>query len=190
VAVLVNRYFSAKEIEELLRSGVKIDLHFDYRIAHEKRGNILRSSLFLLKHYTGWISSRKVSRMWEEQMEKFIRIFKRKPDGLNSHQHIHFFPAYFRVALKLGKDYRIPYIRFGAKGLHASRKYVYYNLSYLWKKNLKEFTDSPLVSSDFLASFDWINNFPRFTGNLPKGKTELIFHPERDAEYEAIKKYF
>jgi predicted glycoside hydrolase/deacetylase ChbG (UPF0249 family) len=189
VAILVNRHFSEKEIDDLVRSRVKIDLHFDYRVVHENRGNIMRSSLFLLKHYTGWISSRKVSKIWEDQMEKFIEIFKRKPDGLNSHQHIHFFPPYFRIVLKLGKKYQIPYIRFGKKGFIKSHSYVYYNLSYLWKKNLKEFVDFQFASSDFLVSFDWARDFSGSLENLPEGKTELITHPERDAEYEAIKRY-
>ena len=45
-------------------------------------------------------------------------------------------------------------------------------------------------SSEYLASYDWVKNFPRFLEELPTGKTELVFHPEREEEYEIINKYF
>lgn len=191
VAVLVGKNTDKKEILELLNSGVKIDLHLDLEISNENGGAFRRSFLFLLYYFfSGKIYSREVEKNWEEQLKKFQTLFGKNPDGLNSHQHIHFFPPYFKIVLKLAEKYKLSYLRFGKKGIAENTNSISGILNWLWKINISDFRKFSFDSSEYLASYDWIKNFPLFLEKLPSEKTELVFHPERKEEFEAIKKYF
>jgi len=191
VAVLVNGAVNEKEISELLNSEVKIDLHLDLGISNEKGDALRRSFLFLFYYFFfGKISAGKVEKDWEEQMQKFQILFGRNPDGLNSHQYVHFFPPYFKIILKLGEKYKISYLRFGKNGIAENVNSISGILNGLWKRNNSQFQKFSFDSSDFLVSYNWIRDFPSFLEKLTSEKTELIFHPEREKEFEAIKKYF
>lgn len=200
VSVLIARSFSPEEAAELLRTGVKIDIHLDLpsgaRIYGQgRKTNALRGSfLFLLKYFLRQITPVKMESEWNDQLQKFQEIFGRKPDGINSHQHIHFFPAYFKIVLRLAQEYKINFVRFGKSGLLDNDNSTYKILCRLHKKNERLFAASNLNSSDFMASLDWthpqIKNFIIFLEKLPPGKIELICHPERKEEFELIQKYF
>jgi predicted glycoside hydrolase/deacetylase ChbG (UPF0249 family) len=192
VAVLIDGDIQNAEIAKLSNSGVKIDLHLNLKkfkaSPDESRSVFKRVALFL--YYYLLKSNGDAEKEWEVQMERFIRLFGRKPDGLNSHQYIHFFPPYFNAALKLASKYGISYFRFGKSGVSKNMNYVSAILRWLRQRNVFRFKRFSLDSSDFLASYDWVTDFPRFLEELPPGKTELIFHPEREEEYEIINRYF
>jgi len=191
VAILIDNEITSSEATELRSSKVKLDVHLNLKKfkarPDEPRSVLRRVMLFLWQYFFG--NNTNVEEEWEDQMEKFIRLFGQKPDGLNSHQYIHFFPPYFGTALKLAEKYGISYFRFGKIGVSKNMNYVSLILNWLRKKNFSGFEKFSFDSSDFLASYDWIRNFPRFLEELPPGKTELVFHPEIKREFDAIKKY-
>jgi len=195
VAVMTAGKFSQKEIETLKKTNVKLDLHLDLRtkIPAKRKltaGILLRTTAFLLRHLHDRINKSSKKIQWEEQLEKFRELFGKNPDGLNSHQHVHFFPFYFKLATQLAEENNINFIRFGEKGISKNSHKIRHILSWLRTKNLQTFSANKLKSSDYMTSLDWIKNVPKFITELPEGKTEIVCHPERKEEFEIIKKYF
>jgi predicted glycoside hydrolase/deacetylase ChbG (UPF0249 family) len=187
VSVLVNGIFGQPEIKTLKLAGVKLDLHLllpetDYH--NDKRKTFSRLIIFFFWLLTGKINQRKVKPSWEGQIRQFKKIFGRLPDGLNSHEHVHFFPLYLKIALHLAQEYQIKYIRFGKKGIIANRKLVSQILNQLNRLDCKHFAASEINSSDYLVSLDWDNHsLDSYTGSI-----ELVCHPERKEEYQLIRK--
>ena len=195
VAVMAHGEISPNEIEELNRSGVKIDIHLD--ILHELNENrknrqsaMARVFEFLSKLLTGKVSSKKVEQDWRNQIEIFKKMFGRNPDGINSHEHVHFFPPFFAIALKLEKEYDIPYIRFGNSIYLRHHVLVSHILHYLRRINMRACRKASCVSSGSLVSLDWLTNVEHFLDNLPEGTIEIACHPELAEDFVKIKKYF
>lgn len=194
-AIMIEGIFSQNEINRLLNSGIKLDIHLNITEKFKgrrklKEGIAKRSLLFLARYLGRKISASVVKKEWEGQIQKFKEIIGRYPEGINSHQHIHYFPNYFKAALELSKKYSIPFIRFGKKGFLGKITGVKKILSTLGKIDLKYFDKVSFQTSDYLVSSDWIKNFDEFLSDLPSGTTEITFHPERDEEFEIINKYF
>ncbi|MDI6777803.1 MAG: ChbG/HpnK family deacetylase [Patescibacteria group bacterium] len=199
VSVMIEGDFDEKEIEEILATGVKLDIHFEL-VWQKRRRNLLRDNtlrqgiVFLVNYLWGdWpvpvhprSGAAEVKREWNKQIEKFRKFFGRTPDGISSHEHTHYFPIYFRIALELAKQYDIAFIRFGKKGLLGERNSVYFILKKMRWLNKRKFFRSKLSSSDYFAVLDWIANFEEFLMDLPEGKTEIACHPERKEEYNFI----
>lgn len=195
VAIMTNGKFTQKEITALKKSGVKLDIHLDLdnQISDKRKmkaGAFSRGIIFSIKYLSGRIGSHANKLHWEKQLEKFYELFNKYPDGINSHQHIHFFPPYFKVVANLAKKNNIEFIRFGKKGISKNSHKIRFILSWLRTKNLAVFSLLSLTSSDFMLSLDWIKNLSEFLENLPDGKTEIVCHPERKEEFELIQKYF
>lgn len=195
VAVMTNGKFSAKEVEALKKTGVKLDLHLDLA-SHIptkrklKAGIIFRTTSFLVRHLHDRINRSRKKIHWDAQLQKFNEIFAQNPDGLNSHQHIHFFPFYFKIATQLAEENNIKFIRLGEEGISKNSHKIRHILSWLRTKDLHMFALSNLKSSDYMISLDWIKNISQFIAELPEGQTEIVCHPERKEEFEIIKKYF
>lgn len=194
VSVMINGRFSSEEIKRLVNSGVKLDLHLNFfnltstNPWEEKRdfGIFHRLLLFLKIYCQGKTLPSKVKKAWAEQMQKFFRIFGRYPDGINSHEHIHLFPPYFKIALEIAKKNQINYLRFGKKDWHQKKNCVSLIIWLLRKINRKVFLVSKINSSEFLISLDWLKDFSlKHIPTLPSGEIELIVHPERKKELEA-----
>ena len=195
VGVMTNGEFAPKELADLIHSGVKIDIHLD--ILHElgddrkkRSGAVGRVLGFLGKIATGKLSTKKVTADWESQIEKFHEIFGRYPDGINSHEHVHFFPTFFRAALRLQEKYEIPYIRFGDSINMPHHTAVAYILHLLRIVNRSACGKNGCVSSNFLVSLDWIKDLNKFLTNPPEGTTEIACHPELAEDFVKIKTYF
>jgi len=189
---MVNGYFSKNEAQKLLKSKVNLDLHLTIFPITSKQllstGVLYRSLRFIFLLLTGKIASKRVAQSWNKQIEKFKKIFGRHPDGLNSHEHTHFFPPYFKIALKLCGKYKIPHIRFGNKVTLPSRNKISIILNILNKINRGYFLSYPLrvTSYEYLVSLDWINDFKSFLKNPPSGTVEIVCHPEREEEYQKL----
>lgn len=187
ISVMPDGAFSSEEIADILRSGAKIDIHLDL---FDKNKTKVRSVFLRLVDFAfNFLSSRgrkeNVEKEWERQIEKIKEFLGRYPDGINSHQHIHFFPPYFKVVLKLAKKYKIPYLRYG-KSLTAEKfSAICWILKILRIFNNKLFALSDLKTSQYLVSFDWLKNPEKFLNNLDG--VELVCHPERDDEFDIIK---
>lgn len=195
VGVMVHGEISAKEVSELVRSGVKIDIHLD--ILNEfgdnrkkRRGAFLRGVEFFGKIFSRQISTRKVSNDWENQVEKFREIFGKNPDGINSHEHVHFFPPFFKIAMELQNKYNIPFIRFGDSVFLRHNNIISHILHYLRKYNMQTCLKYGCVSSGSLVSLNWISDLNDFLNNPPEGTIEIACHPEIAEDFVKIKKYF
>lgn len=197
VSVMADGDFAPGEIEEMKNTGVKLDIHFELAW-QKKRRNILRASAlkrgmnFLVSYFragSGY-GTKQVSQEYERQVEKFRKIFGRFPDGINSHEYVHYFPPYFRIALKLAKKFNILYIRFARKELLRKKNITGLTLNVLHWLDNKKFREARLESSDYFSSLDWIGNMNEFLKNIPDGKTEVACHPERKEEFELIDKHF
>jgi predicted glycoside hydrolase/deacetylase ChbG (UPF0249 family) len=194
VGIMVHGSFSDKEIEEIIKSGVKLDIHLDilhkfHENRKKRKSAVLRGIEFVGKLISGELSSKKVEADWQGQIEKFREIFGKNPDGINSHEHVHFFPPFFRVALKLESQYSIPYIRFGDSGMFHYKP-VAHILHWMRIFDRRACKQSGCVSSGTLVSLDWIKDMDKFLDNLPEGTIEIACHPEIAEDFVRIKKYF
>jgi predicted glycoside hydrolase/deacetylase ChbG (UPF0249 family) len=195
VSVMVHGTFSEKELEELARSEVKLDIHLD--ILHEfhedrkkRQSAFMRVLEFLGKLASGKLSSEKVAADWTAQIEKFKEIFGKNPDGVNSHEHVHLFPPFFKVVIGLQEKYSIPYVRFGDSVFMLHNKPVAHILHWLRLINRRAYLKSGCVSSKSFISLDWIKNMEKFLNNLPEGQIEIACHPELAEDFVRIRKYF
>lgn len=198
VSVLIDYITSPEQVQELKDSGVQLDLHLDLtsliKSGKKMQENALfRGVNFIIRYIFGFVSSEKAEKVWIGQIERFQVMFGRLPDGLNSHEHVHYFPRFFRVATKLAEQYHIPFIRYGYSGiLEKNTSFTSLVLSFLQKCNRLEYKRicNNHKTTGFFVSYDWIKDFDRFLRNAPKDKTEITFHPEREDEYNAIERYF
>jgi len=187
VAVMTDGFFSQSDIPNLLNTEVKLDVHLDLFGGIQEQGKsvVIRLAKFLF----GWISSngrsKNVEIDWERQIEKFKTILGKYPDGLNSHQHIHFFPPYFKITLKLAKKFNISYFRYGHFLIAEKFSLVFWMLKFLRIFINKSFASSGLKTSQYLVSFEWISGPEKFLEN--KKDVELVCHPEKDGGFEEIK---
>lgn len=194
VAIMTNGILLQKDVDALLYSQVKLDVHLNITEKFKgerklKEGIIKRSALFLARYIGGQISASIVEKEWGEQIKKFKEIIGKYPDGINSHQHIHYYPSYFKAVAELAKKYSVNFIRCGKKGFLGKMNGVKQILAVFRKNDTKYLAKNNIESSDYLVSFDWIKDFDKFLNKLPKGSTEITFHPERDEEFETINKF-
>lgn len=195
IAIVAKGNFTKEEIEEISKLGIEIDIHLTLPYTAESavlpgKAVTKRFSLFLFRFVSGKISPSKMEEEWENQIEIFKEKIGRYPDGINSHEHIHFFPPYFKRIIRLAKKYRISHVRFGSKGLVKSQTPVFRILNLLWEINKSPFENSFLNSSAFLVGLDWIKNIEKFLAKTPQGTMEIVCHPENKREKEIIQRYF
>jgi len=186
VAVMSQGLLPEAAIQKLLIAPVALDIHLEinnpFRSKRKlKDGTFNRVFLFFLAYFSGKNSVKQVTQQWEIQIQKFYSLFGRYPDGLNSHEHTHFFPPYFAALLQLATKYNISYIRIGTQS-HREKPLVSRILNWLRTKNLPAFTQSGRKTSDFLISFDWLKSWSDLSKYPEESQIEIVFHPERDEE--------
>lgn len=188
ISIMPCREISEKEISELKRSGIKLDIHLEIpSIQKEDNFSLFPRIFSFLKNFF-WSENQtlKIYKDWRKQIKRFEDKFERLPDGINSHEYVHFFPPYFKIALKLREEFQIPYIRFGRKGIlkknQNPKALILFFSSYFSKKIFLK-KEGKISTSDYLLSWDWLTESEKksFLSELPR-KTEIIFHPEREAE--------
>ncbi|MBI4387478.1 MAG: ChbG/HpnK family deacetylase [Candidatus Omnitrophica bacterium] len=99
---------------------------------------------------------------WEYSLQllRFETIFKRMPDHLNTHHHLHVLPNVFEIVRKIAEKYKIPVRRVPVIGMHPkiqTTNYFFGNLS-----PDKHWTRESLAS---------------ILKNLPDGTSEIMCHP-------------
>ncbi|HBR79430.1 MAG TPA: hypothetical protein DEA46_03320 [Candidatus Moranbacteria bacterium] len=190
ISVMIKRNFSKEEIKLLRKSNLKIDLHLELFTDQElklKKNTLLRGISFFIGYLRGEFYHSRVKKMWTEQIFEFEQIFGQKPDGLNSHEHFHLFPPFFRIICQIAKKNHIRYVRLGKNGQPFARRLIRHILQVLFLKNKKTLHSFPkLDSSDYMLSLDWIikNKKPY---KFLKAETEIVCHPEREEEYIFLK---
>ncbi len=191
VGVMIRGILTPEDFVSLKNANVKIDIHLDIPLLHNTlklHDNTLRRiSIFLFHMICGHISPQKISDEWESQITSFHKKFGTMPDGINSHEHTHFFPPYFRIACTLARKNHIPFIRCGSDGPLPRTTMISMILSILHMFNRRILKSFPMLSTTkHVTSIDWLSK--RDLSNvLHKTETELLFHPERPKEYQLIK---
>lgn len=196
VAVLIH-YVSLDQAQALLSSGAKIDLHLEL-IGVLKTGDKVKESAltrginFFMRYVTGLLTAKQVEAEWDDQIRRFRELFGRLPDGLNSHEHLHFFPDFSRVFITLAKRYQVEYVRFSHRGMLLSQNFTLIGkvLAVLWKRTAHLYRNETFETSDYLVSLDWLSDFEAFSKTLPEGKVELVVHLEREEDYRMMLEYF
>jgi predicted glycoside hydrolase/deacetylase ChbG (UPF0249 family) len=196
IEIMISENISPEEVMELKHLGIKLDIHLhlvDYnsnywrgnRRLHE--GAVKRAVMFGLRYFFGKTAPEKVELQWAIQIEKFEEIFGQAPDGIGSHEYIHYFPPYLRSVLRLGEKYKIPFVRFGKVSFVCDNS-VAKVLNWLRKKGLESIKKTTLKTTEYMISFDWMGNL-NFLSGLPEGSlAEVVFHPEREDELEFLEK--
>lgn len=194
VAVMMRGEISAQEALELINSGVKMDIHLDLTSRENKQTKgtnlFIRIFIFLKNYFRGTYNDKIVMENWENQIAEFKKLFGKYPDGINSHEHIHFFPPLFKLLPKIQQKYPIPFLRFGSEGILTEKNKTGLILSILHKANNNIFKNSSFVSSNHLVSLDWIKNLDLFLTTLETGTTEIVCHPHRAEEFVMLKNNF
>lgn len=197
VSVMMNGTLKAEEVRTLLDSSVKLDIHLDRKhIIHGNRklrdGLFFRLLEFIWSYFFGSNRPSQVQLVWHDQLQKFQEVFGKSPDGLNTHEHVHYFPPYFRVVLRLAGEYKIPFIRLGYKN---TRNYtgVAFIINFLRSFNKGALKHLGILTTERVLSFDWVSHkgpFIDFQTSLEKNTvTEVIFHPERQEELDYMQSF-
>lgn len=197
VAVLIH-YVSAEQAAALLSTGVKIDLHLELMDMIRSGKKVRESALwriinFSLRLLVGRVTVRKAEEEWRSQIERFRERFGRLPDGINSHEHVHFFPPFAKLFFRLASEYGIGHVRFSTEGLMLDRHVALVGkvLSFLRDFSLSRLVSSGVVTSRYLVNLDWLPDFPAFVADLgDESDIELVVHPEREEEYRTLLDYF
>jgi predicted glycoside hydrolase/deacetylase ChbG (UPF0249 family) len=156
------------------KSGVKTDIHLhllgqEYEKALD---TFWLRFLFMCKIYLSRKMRRTIYEAWNAQIDVFKRTMGSTPDGINSHEHIHFLPPLFKLVVMLAEKHGIPYIRQGTE-VASTNDYRALFLRFFQKKNRPAFLKSSLHTSTSLYSFDWEDQMI----SVPGG-SEIIFHPQ------------
>jgi predicted glycoside hydrolase/deacetylase ChbG (UPF0249 family) len=202
VAVMMSENITEEQVKTLLDSGVKIDVHFHLagekinswqnRKEEYKEGDIKRIIIFLWAYFFSRGRIREAEAEWYFQLGGFRKIFKKDPDGVSSHEHIHFFPAYFKIMMEIASQNNIEFVRFGKNNYKKFGlvSFILNSLRFFDYKYFKELQPK-LKTTDFFVSFDWIKDYNNFFGSIPAGKVvELVFHPERPEEFKFLKENY
>ena len=173
VAVLVH-FVSAEDAQALMKTGVALDIHLELihflgRGDYEGDSTVKRLGNFFWHMMCGDLAPRLVKEEWRAQIELFREKFGRLPDGMNSHEHVHFFPLFFSAFLQVAEEYSITYTRFGSRGILGDVRFhpAKSILSFLHGLNRNLWREKLLPTSDYLVSVDWIDNIHHFLRHLP-----------------------
>ena len=185
VSVMVSKGRELFFLDELKKSGVKIDLHLTL---DEKIGSITKNRNVLIRIFSflkRLLEIKKIKKRWRIQIELFKKIFGHNPDGLNSHEHVHFFPSVFLTLIKLAKSNKIEYIRLG-KGIIGKRTVVLV-LRILSQVDWILFKKIKIRTSDYLSCLDWVNLNNEFIEKYKNKNMEIVCHPGKNKDFEKMK---
>lgn len=191
VSVLVYGEYSDEDILLLCSLPLSLYLHLDISpsilVEEGGRDSVLKRGFTFLWEYffSQKYSLSRIEKEWESQILLFQKQFNRLPDGLNTHQHLHFFPSFFKVIHRLAKKHSIRYIRLG-KNFSGVGDSVGIILDIFRLMNIGILQKTEKETSDFLLSFDWLSSFDeeeikRYL--TTRTNTEIIFHPLRDKDF-------
>lgn len=188
-----------EDMQALLQTRVAIDIHLELmhllKSGYEDTGGALsRGMNFLIRRIFGMVNKDLVRAEWRRQIVLFQSRFGRLPDGLNSHEHVHYFPEFFPVIAELAKEFGIGYVRLGKKGIikgsHGGLTAII--LAFFGRRNRKSLLEHGRGSSESLTSFDWFSGQDEFLALVRVSEysdIEVVFHPERPDEKQVLESW-
>jgi predicted glycoside hydrolase/deacetylase ChbG (UPF0249 family) len=187
------------DMQALLKTRVAIDIHLELmhllKSGYEDSGTAFgRGINFLVRRIFGRVNKEKARVEWRRQIVLFQNRFGRLPDGLNSHEHVHYFPEFFSVIAELAKEFGIEYVRLGRNGIiRGTRGRLTAGiLTYCVRSDGKFLSENGRESSDFVTSFDWFSGqdeFLNIVGKPEYSNIEVVFHPERPDERRVLESW-
>ena len=195
VAVCAERA-SDDDMRALLRTGVAIDIHLELthflQTGHEDEGSALsRGMNFFFRRIFGVVNQRKVRDEWRRQIILFRDRFGRLPDGLNSHEHVHYFPEFFSVTVALAEEFGISRVRLGKRGIirGTQGRLTAGILGWCHRFDTNYLRTEKVSSSLWVTSFDWFADQAACLEALSVSEydeVEVVFHPERQEEKSVL----
>ncbi|MFZ1720314.1 MAG: ChbG/HpnK family deacetylase [Candidatus Moraniibacteriota bacterium] len=195
VAVFSERV-TDEDMQSLFETGVAIDIHLELihllKTGYEDEGSaFIRGINFIFRRLVGIVHPKKVEAEWRRQIILFRDRFGRLPDGLNSHEHVHYFPEFFSVTVALAEEFGIPRVRLGQKGIIKGKKgrLTAGILSFCSRFDTKYFRTKNIASSQWVTSFDWFADQGAFLQAMETSlysEVEVVFHPERAEEKSVL----
>lgn len=155
-SVMINLPISKSQFEGLRRRpNLATGLHLNVTsgLARFKKADV---------YLSGQFDPRNLKTEYNAQIQYFYSIFKRLPDHLNTHHHIHASKKVFSVLAELAAKYQIPIRRVGA--IHESP---------LQKIVTTDYFFGNLSPQKFWTEESLLN----FLENLPEGTSEIMCHP-------------
>ncbi len=183
VSVMMSGEWSTLQKEALVSSGKLLDIHLELPgnkdLERKVHGDFLsRFCFFIAQILKREYTRKKIESSWKEQIESFQKEFGKYPDGINSHEHVHFFPIFFPIVQKLAEQYNIPFIRLGRKYvMHFS--FTAFVLGVLRIININALGLKNIQTSSSMLSYDWGINVL----DEADERSEILYHVERDEEY-------
>ena len=149
-------------------------------------GNLLSRGSLLARwlRYPGQVT-RAIEREWRAQIERLLAVGL-KLDHADSHQHLHAFPAFFRITVRLCAEYNIPALRMPAERNRITQRKLTAvalrgSLAFgkMWASKL------PLQHNDHFLGFKRAGGYgiTELLSDLPfiqEGITELALHPSTE----------
>ena len=175
--------------ESLTKSGIKKALHLNstQSVADFNESFIHSLSRRLSFLYTVFLSKnglRTIEKVWEEQINVFIKTFGEPPDILNSHEHVHLLPGLYLVAVRLNRKYHIPQIRAGS--LPARFKDIR-PLLFSWFLKIDATLDKDEVFS-MVHSWNWQHYSWTEMFRILSPNSEIIFHVQNSTELSFLER--
>lgn len=189
VSVMTQGILTDEDTRALQSFPIALDLHLDRQDTIDEHrvlyGDFSQRLQSFIREYFIQPQDRNIESIWKTQIEKFRALFGALPDSLNSHEHVHFFPPYFRVAARLKKKYGIAALRSGkTRPLFQKVAFILAILGF-WDRLLWGVPTH--AQAKYVVSWDWIEHKKNALAYCAhwarRGKLEIIFHPERDREF-------
>jgi len=190
---------ASDDMRALLATGVAIDIHLELmhllKSGYEDTGGAFsRGMNFLIRRIFGRVNKEKARTEWRRQIVLFRERFGRLPDGLNSHEHVHYFPEFFPVVAELAREFGIGYVRLGKNGIikGSQGKLTAGILASCARSDRKLLFANERESSEWVTSFDWFADQDEFMSIISKpeySNIEVVFHPERLDEKQALESW-
>ncbi len=171
-SVMINMPLSKFQLQGLVgRKNLGIGLHLNATFGFPVSGLERRSALvdssgrFVGKeiYAEGHFGLAGLKKEFKAQIRLFFRKFRRLPDHLNTHHHIHAFAPVFRIISQLSEGFGIPVRRVDACAV---------------KENRKAFQTTDYLFGNLSPAGHWrAEALKTILENLPCGTSELICHP-------------
>ena len=134
----------------------------------------------------GRIRVRDVEREWRAQVEQCLDAGLR-PSHLDSHQHLHVFPALFRIVMRISADYGIPWVRVPRPPVEPGRRGPGIALLLASGMMCRMQAARKVLICDRVAGIGasgrlTVDALIHVLSNLPSGVTELLCHPGEEDE--------
>jgi len=161
-----------------------------------KDGSFYSRRKFLQKLFLDRVSYSEIAMEFTEQVEKVIRSGL-KPSHLDTHHHLHFYPAINKIVISIAQKYQIKRVRgsstpfyksFYWRGSMLFKPATYsgllklFALSNLGNKSRKTSTGNHLSTKEvlgmgYIPSGDYQKALSFFLKKVPVGVSELVCHP-------------